>query len=75
VANAHGLGLSSAEIGIDWSSAALSVMAELSEANFAQTFLAQLSARPIKYAAEFTVPASTLGAKPLIVWLSRGVAR
>ena len=42
-------------------------MATLSEVNFAQTFLQQLSARQVKYAADYTVPASTLGPKPLIV--------
>ena len=39
------------------------------EADFAFTFLRQLSARPVKYAADFTVPPSTLGPKPLLVWI------
>ena|SRR5271170_5004987 len=38
------------------------------ETNFALTFLQQLSARQVKYASDFTVPPSTLGAKPLIVF-------
>ena len=45
----------------------LASMTTLSEVNFAQTFLQQLSARPIKYAADYTVPPSTLGPKPLMV--------
>ena len=42
-------------------------MATETETTFALTFLQQLSARQVKYAADFTVPPSTLSAKPLIV--------
>jgi hypothetical protein len=42
-------------------------MATQTEAEFALTFLQQLSARPVKYAPDFAAPPSTLGARPLIV--------
>jgi len=50
----------------------LTAMATLSEVNFAQSFLQQLSGRPVKYEANYTVPPSTLGSKPLIVSLLLG---
>jgi hypothetical protein len=42
-------------------------MAMQTETTFALTFLQQLSARQIKYNADFVAPPTTLGAKPLTV--------
>ena len=44
-------------------------MATQTETNFALSFLQQLSARQLKYASDFAAPPSTLGAKPLIVYI------